>query len=635
MLSWRWIKYHKNYLEENMSNKSLRMENLACTTMIVGKNATVDGSVIVAHSDDGLSDARVIWVPGGKHTKGEKRNVYYDNCSLGSNTEYNSTDIRRYIGKDRGDGYNTQDYPNSTPLGEISLDFPAEILAHPPKETYSYFDASYGIMNEHGLMIGECTCGAKVQPDPEKNKRLFYAAELSRVALETCKTAFDAVKVIAYLIREYGYYGTGETLLLGDADEAWVMEMCAYVLKNDKEIEKKSGLWVAQRVPDDHFFVAANQFRIRDIYQNKEDNGVLDPEKLYFQSMPPEKSTKPAEPDTIYYSANLFAVCEAMGWWKPAEDKKPNEPEKLDWVSTVSNGEYGNPYYSLRRVWRAFSKVNPLLHLSPKAKDGYTRQYPFSIPLPTDPTKANSKAPVKKLSIADIAAVYRDHYEGTEFDLTVGIAAGPFGCPVRYAVNPDQGDEFNLNTYKPQGAWERSICVYRCGILWLNQAKKIKDKTVGISWIGLDRPSANCLMPFYTKIEKYKEFPSNMQTMSLLDFKFNGDSAWWAFNFVANYINLNYSYMMVELKALQSKLEAEAFEKINKVLSSGNTEGLVKFCNDHSAAVIKAWWELATQLIVKYNDGCLTTGPNNIMEKIDYPKQWLKIAGYYDGPTQY
>jgi len=614
-----------------MSNKkSIRMDNLACTTIIVGKNATVDGSVIVAHSDDGLTDARVILVPGGKQTKGAKRNVYYDNCSLGSNTEYNSTDIRRYIGDDRGPGYQTQSegHAESKRLGHISLDFLKDVLDNPPKETYSYFDASYGIMNEHGLMIGECTCGAKKQPDPEKNKRIFYTAELSRVALETCKTAFDAVKVIAYLIKEYGYYGTGETLLLGDADEAWVMEMCAYVLKNDKEVEKKSGIWVAQRVPDDHFFVATNEFRIRDIYQNQKDEKELYPEQLYFESDPPKETKETI--DKIYYSANLFAVCEAMEW------KKDTNSRQLDWLPTVSNGEYGNPYYSLRRVWRAFSKVNPSLHLSPKVQDGYTRQYPFSIPLPTDPTKPNSKEPVKKLSIADIAAVYRDHYEGTEFDLTVGTAAGPFGCPVRYAVNPDQGDEFNLNTYKPEGAWERSISIYRCGILWINQAKKLKiennETVVGISWIGLDRPAANCLMPFYTKM---KDLPKSIQTMNLLDFKFNGDSAWWAFNFVANYINLNYSYMMVELTALQSKLEIEAFKKINEVLSQGNTEGLIDFCNKNSKGVIDAWWKLATELIVKYNDGCLTTGPNNVMEKIDYPKHWLKIAGFYDGPTEY
>ena len=586
--------------------KSIRMERLGCTTMIVGKNATVDGSVIIAHSDDDVSDARIIFVPGKDEET--ERNVYYDNCSLGPNPEYNSTEIRRYIGPDRGPGYDTGDYPNSKPLGKISLPY--------IKKTYSYFDGCYGIMNEHGLMIGECTCGAKVHPEPDCKERIFYASELSRVALERCQTALDAIKLSAELIEKYGYYGTGETLLFGDADEGWVMEMCGYDEKGT------NGIWVAQRVPDDHFFVAANEFRIRDIYMSDEDKNHKHTKDPFFKSKDSE--------NTILYSKNLFAVCKEKGWID-------QDATQLDWLPTVSYGEYGHPYYSLRRVWRALSKVDPLLHLSPKATDGYTRQYPFSIPVDPHPEDPQKK---KKLSILDIASIFRDQYEGTEFDLTKGEAAGPFGNPVRYDLNPDQGDTFNLNTYKPEGAWERPISIYRCAMLWINQAKKINDKTLGISWIGLDRPRANCLMPFYAKMP---DLPKSIQTMNLLEFEFDHTpenepiktSAWWAFNFVANYINLNYSYMMVELSDLQSKLEAEAFTKINDVLSSGNTAGLIEFCSNHSENVIRAWWQLATQLIVKYNDGCITNGQNNIMEKIDYPKNWLKIAGFYDGPTKY
>ncbi len=223
-----------------------------CTTIIVGKNATKDGSVIIAHSDDDVDDGRVIRVPSFNRSK---RNVYYDNASLGLNLKYNSTEIRRYIGTDRGEAYNTvsEGHPVSTPLGSI------------PgfgKDTYAYFDSSYGIANEKGLLIGECTCGAKISPGPEPGKRIFYSAELSRVALERCTGAREAVELIGSLILNYGYYGTGETLLLGDAEEGWVMEMCAH------EENGSAGIWVARRVPDDDFFVAANQFRIRDIREN-------------------------------------------------------------------------------------------------------------------------------------------------------------------------------------------------------------------------------------------------------------------------------------------------------------------------------------------------------------------------------
>lgn len=564
-----------------------------CTTIIVGKNATKDGSVIIAHSDDDVDDGRVIRVP---NLKMPTRNVYYSNASLGSDTRYNSTDIRRYIGTDRGEGYNTlsEGYAPSVPLGSI----PGQ-----EGDTYAYFDSSYGIVNEKGLMIGECTCGAKFTPEPDPQKRIFYSSELSRVVLERCTKAREAVELIGRLLIEYGYYGTGETLLLGDAEEGWVMEMCAY------EEDGTSGIWVAQRVPDDEFFVAANEFRIRDIYINPGDNRQLSRmEPGYFNSY----DENGEERKDLIYSSNLFAACQEAGWIK--------EESSIDWLQTVSYGEYGHPYYALRRVWRAFSKVAPLLDLPAKVEDGYTRAYPFSV------------KPEKKLSVLDLAEVYRDHYEGTEFDQTIGIGAGPFRNPVRYEVNPDKGDSNNLNTYKLKGAWERTISIYRCGVLWINQSKYVNNQQETISWIGLDRPAANCLMPFHSSTPA---LPSKIQTMNLLEFEFDGNSAWWAFNFVANYVNLNYQYMMKDLKSLQQKLEEEAQEAVQKMLDEKHLEDLDKFCNNHFDKVVSQWWKLATGLIVKYNDGCITNGPTSIMNKIDYPKTWLRDAGYFEGPTEY
>lgn len=83
------------------------------------------------------------------------------------------------------------------------------------------------------------------------------AMKKSPVALERCKTAREAVMLMGQMIEQYGYYGTGETPLLADPNEGWVMEMCGYGLNGT------GGVWVAQRVPDSDVFVAANLFRIR------------------------------------------------------------------------------------------------------------------------------------------------------------------------------------------------------------------------------------------------------------------------------------------------------------------------------------------------------------------------------------
>lgn len=551
----------------------------ACTTMIVGKDATADGSVIVAHSDDDVDDERVAYVPAADHKPGSMRAVYYDNCSLGFDPKYNSTVVRRYIGTDRGPVYDTKDYAPSKPIGYIPQ------VAH----TYAYFDSNYGMMNEHQLMIGECTCGAKVEPKPEPGKRIFYSAELSRVALERCTSAREAIKLIGKLIKEYGYYGTGETLLIGDPREGWVLEMCAY------DMDGKDGIWVARRVPDNGLFVEANEFRIREVKKNS--------------------------PDTMY-SDNLFKVCREKGWWNPKEGE-------LDWLKAVSWGEYGHPYYSLRRVWGVFRKANRSLKLPAWVEDGYTKAYPFTV------------VPDKKLTVADVISLYRDHYEGTEFDMTKGISAGPFGNPTRFEKNPDEGDTTNLNVYKPKGAWERSLSIYRCGESWISQGRSwLPDPVGGICWIGLDRPATTCLIPIYAGVN---ELPRSFETMNVL--KFSRRSAWWAFNFVANYAAIKYSYMIKDIEAEQKELEGRAYamrpavdQAALTLYKNGNEklcrEYLTSFCRTNAEQVISQWWKLSGNLIVKYNNGCITT-EKEVMKLVGYPEWWLKTAGYYKGPISY
>ena len=70
-------------------------------------------------------------------------------------------------------------------------------------------------------------------------------------------------------------------------------------------------------------------------------------------------------------------------------------------------------------------------------------------------------------------------------------------------------------------------------------------------------------------------------------------------------------------------------------MNGKSTKSIIEYCNSNFDTVVTKWWELAVTLIVKYNDGCITTGPNSIMEKIDYTKTWLKDFGFYEGPINY
>jgi len=546
-----------------------------CTTMIITKGASADGSMMVAHSDDDeLADQRIIYVPAQDHKQGTMRQVFHENYPY-----------PRIVTDQRGPGYDTAGYPKTKPIGYIPQ------IAH----TYSYFDGNYGIMNEHNLMMGECTNGAKYEPKAitaedakttDKHIRIFYSSELSRVALERCKTAHEAIMLMGGLIEEYGYYSTGETLLVADENEAWVFEMCAL------PDEEYHSVWVAQRVPDGEFFVAANEFRIREVKKNS---------------------------PHFMYSKFLFPGLEKLGWRNPQD-------EPLDWLRSVSHGEYNHPYYSLRRVWRVLDRVNPDLGLSPWVKDSYTKDYPFSV------------KPKLKLENRDVFALYRDHYEGTQFDLTQGVAAGPYGDPHRF-TGPYDGNQNDVSQDKKfYGAWERSLSVFYQGYTFVTQIRpNVPKATKGIVWFGPDVSYTTCFTPFPSKVTK---LPLAYQTGSPQ--KLDRESAWWAFDFVGNWARLNFQRITkVDILPLQEELELRQLKRIqewdNAVQDRPNEaiKLVTDFCEENAREILKQWWELADTLVAKYSDGYINLPNEPGAKEIGYPSTWLSYTNYKDGPTSY
>ena len=548
---------------------------VACTTLIVTPGATVDGSMYVTHSDDNeLEDERIIFVPAMDHTAGSERNVYAAGNAMGEFPEYNCYTYPRLVCPERGPGYDTPGYPVSIPLGTIPQ----------VEHTYSYFDGIYGIMNQHQLMIGECTCDAKIQLPPEPGRRIFYSAELSRVALERCTTALDAVLLIGGLIEEYGYWGPGETLLLGDPEEAWVMEMCCGTM------DSTGGLWVAKRVPDGHVFAAANEFRIRDI--------------------------DPDDPDLLY-SSNLFETCEARGWWDPAEGT-------LDWLEAVSNGEYRHPYYSLRRVWRVLSRVAPSMGLSPWVEDGFTRDYPFSV------------EPDSLLGTRDVMALHRDHYEGTEFDMTVGPAAGPFGYPYRYYGSYDAGGIAGVEA-RPEGAWERPLSVDYCGYIHVKQGRSwLPDAVGGICWYGPNRPSETCFVPFFCGMT---DLPASYQTCNTGVYQ--EESAWWAFNMVAEWSEVKYSHIRRDIEEMQEIIEERELRGVallDSITQGMDEPGMALVVTEwgitNADSVVRAWKAFFPVLVARYDEGFFSS-PGQTGQDMGYPMDWLLTTEWVDGPVSY
>ena len=539
----------------------------SCTNILVTKKASIDGSVIVAHiDDDEVGDNRITYVPAKDNKKGDKRAVFK-----------HTSVYPRYVGTARGPAYNISGYKQTKPIGYVDQ----------VEHTYAYYEANYALMNEHQLSFGEATASANYYYEPSKD-RILDSGELARIALERCLKAKDAIILMGKLAEKYGYYGWGEILLVADTEEGWVFEICPTP-------EGKSALWVAQKVKDGEVFVDANIFKIRDVKKD-------DPQMLY--------------------STNLFDIAQREKWL----DTNGN----LDWLKSVTPGEYNHPYYSLRRIWRLQSKINPSLNLSPWVEGPYTREYPFSI------------KPSKKLSCNDVINLLRDHYEGTEFDMTKGIAAGSFGDPNRYT------GEYDLQYNQPgkkkvslplKGAWERPISVFYAGYTHVKQSREyLPDEIGGVCWIGFDACYTNCFMPFYPGCGG---LPESIEYYTPGDF--NVKQAWWAFNFVANWATIKYDYMKKDIQNKQQIIEKKEFSDQKKIESEAlklykkdkekAKEFLKNYCFNNCNNVLDQWWDLAKFLIVKYTDGYINIP--KIAENVGYPQWWRNDVGYSKGPISY
>ncbi len=168
----------------------------ACTSIVVSRGASKDGSVMVTYSADAPFMPKLLYVPGGKQKEGELIQV-------------------------RG----WEDDRLCGPIKQVA-------------STYSVV----GLMNEHQLSLGETTTGGRRELSDPKGI-LDYDA-LMLLTLQRARTAREAIKVVDELAREYGYRSSGETFSIADPNEAWIMELIG------KGPDQKGIVWVAARVPD-------------------------------------------------------------------------------------------------------------------------------------------------------------------------------------------------------------------------------------------------------------------------------------------------------------------------------------------------------------------------------------------------
>ena len=488
----------------------------SCTSVLVGRLASVDGSTMTSHScDSGTDRTWMTIVPNAKHKPGEMAKVYHE--------------PKRTKGPNDSDRLETGEIPQVA-------------------ETYAFLNAAYPIMNEHQLAIGETTIGSRGGLTSDKG--IIDAPELYRLVLERARTAREAIRVADELTKAYGYNDWGECFTFADTKEVWHFEI------HGPGKDKIGAVWAAQRVPDDEIGVSANAGRIRQI-----DLGNA---------------------DRFMASANVTSLAEELGFWSK-ESGKPFE------FCYAYNPSSRTSLGCRRREWRVLSLLAPSLMLHPESEN-----YPFSV------------KPDKKVSVADVLAIFRDTYGGTEYDMTRTLTAvNRKGETAKSAIATPfmSGDLLGLFRIRR----ERTICSPAATYLQITQSRDwLPGPIGGIVWLGYDNPATTPHVPIYIGI-------AQMPASYMVDgrWAFSRDCAWWAFRTVSRLANFRYQEMSQDILKVwkeiedrafagQAKLEEEALALYKKDPKKAR-ELLTKYSHDLANGAVAAYWKLLDDLWLKYS----------------------------------
>ncbi len=430
-----------------------------------------------------------------------------------------------------------------------------------------------GNMNEHQVAIGETTWGGREElRDP---KAIMDYGSLMYVTLQRAKTARQAVRIMGELVADYGYYSSGESFSISGPKEVWFMDMIG------KGPDDKGAVWVARRVPDGYISAHANQARIRTFPLKDKSNCKYAPDvmsfarkKGYFEGYERDFSFADAYQPMTYMS---LRICEA-------------------------------------RVWAMFRRAAP----SKKRWDAWIAGDERAEPLPL------WIKPDKKLSVRDVMELMRDHFEGTDYDLTKGVGAGPYELPYRWRPLFWELDKVKyLN--------ERATSTQQTGFSFVAQARaRLPDPIGGVLWFGVDDTYSTVYVPMYCGI---REVPKAYAVGTGSFYEFSWDSAFWVFNFVANWAYTRYRDIIPHIQVVQRQLEGnflarqadveKAALKLYMQAPELARDYLTRYSAEQAQKTVDRWRKLGQELFMKYLDGNVRD-ENGKVTHPGYPEHWYR-----------
>ncbi len=450
-----------------------------------------------------------------------------------------------------------------------------------------------GLMNEKQVTIVETTFDGRLILVNQEGLLDYFS--LMRLALQRSATAREAIKCMAELVEEYGYNSSGETLTICDPNEAWIVEIIG------KGPGNKGAVWVALRIPDDCICAHANLSRIRQFPLEKKG-------KYTSISSKNLKHIKRPEVECVY-AADVISFAKEWGFYE-------GKDEDFSFRDAYCPIDFENVRYADARVWSFFRH-----HYSHDEMDKYL---PYingdfdqcdHLPLWIKPDKP--------LSLRDLQADMRDHFEGTPLDMTADMTAGPWGMPIR-PLPMHFKDSDSIPYYR-----ERPIATQQSGFTMTCQMRSwLPNDVGGVTWFNCDDANMVAYVPLYCCLT---QVPDAFRPENNLRNEFSDQSAFWMNNWVANMVYPRYSMMVGDLRKAQNELEDYYFADQDSVLvaikdmmPADRQSYLNKKSIAYTEKMMQRWDKLAKYLIVKYNDQVV----KRVDKNDDFQRWGYETPGY-------
>ncbi|PKP52200.1 MAG: dipeptidase [Bacteroidetes bacterium HGW-Bacteroidetes-1] len=554
------------------------MRSNACTNYLVTKGASVDGSTMITYAADShvLYGELYHW-SAGEHAAGTMIDIY-------------EWDTGKFLGK----------------------------IKQAPR-SYNVV----GNMNEFQVAIGETTYGGR--PELVDTTGIVDYGSLIYLTLQRATSAREAIKIMAELVEENGYYSSGESFSISDKDEVWIMEMIGKgtTMKTDKKTKKtfnanKGAVWVALRIPDGYVSGHANQARIMTFPIADGKNSITS-----------KNFDKIFEPDVeVVYADDVISFARSKGWFV-------GDDSEFSFSDTYAPVDFGGARFCDIRVWTMFNKVTDGMDKYwDYVKGNIKHEEIFEDGRPNPNKFATNRMPLwvkpeKKISVHDMMMFMRDYLQGTELDMSQDFGAGPHQSPYRWRPL----------TWKVDGITyvnERATATQQTGFSFITQSRSWLPNAIGgIIWWGVDDANTSVYMPMYSSITKV---PYNFERGNGAMMEWSETSGFWITNMISNLSYTRYNMIHPDVAAVRDGLEKMFIERTSAIdlaalnIYKNDNAAAIAFLTDYSseqgARTFQTYKTLYQEMFMKYMDGNVKTrnpGQQNPNVKFPgYSEQFLR-----------